>query len=71
MSRRGDKDITFDDVQINYTLEIVEDDSGTKLAYRSNLKTEFTIVKEVFLRREYQKKGLEVLPEDVVMDLGG
>ncbi len=61
----------FNEVQTTFTEKTVRDSSGTLLTYRSNLDTERQIVDSVFLRKEYQNKGLEIAKEDTVLDLGG
>lgn len=61
---------TVEDIETNYTLGAVQDRDGSTLLHRSNLSTELHIVKGVFLGREYERRGLRLEPEDVVLDLG-
>lgn len=68
MTRRSGASV--EDIETNYTLAAVRDRDGTTLLHRSNLTTELHIVKAVFLGREYERRGLRLEPEDVVLDLG-
>lgn len=60
----------FSDVQVDF--EIGKEVMNNKvLQYRSNIPTEVEIMRDVFRNREYERKGLLIEKDDVVLDLGG
>lgn len=61
---------SFSDVQSDFTIG-VEELNGRLLQYRSNIPTEVEIMRDVFRNKEYERKGLRIEPDDVVLDLGG
>lgn len=61
---------SFSDVQSDFTIG-VEELNGRLLQYRSNIPTEVEIMRDVFRNKEYERKGLEIEPDDIVLDLGG
>lgn len=60
----------FLEVSCDFTVGEAEKD-GVQIKYRSNIPTEEEIVRDVFLHCEYERKGLILKKEDVVLDLGG
>lgn len=61
----------FSEVQIDYELGKETLECGNILNYRVNIPTEVEIMRDVFRNNEYERKGLILKNDDVVLDLGG
>lgn len=61
---------SFSDVQSDFTVGVEELD-GRVLQYRSNIPTEVEIMRDVFRNKEYERKGLKIETNDIIIDLGG
>lgn len=59
----------FSEVNSEFQVSQREKD-GIIIMYRGNIPTEEEIVRDVFLNKEYERKGLTLTPDDVVLDLG-
>lgn len=60
----------FSEIQTDFTIG-EETHDGKILRYRANIPTEVEIMRDVFRNREYERRGLIINKQDIVLDLGG